>query len=712
MVYKIRNLVVLSLIIVCLTLCGCQSQDTNVQDENNPEYTYTSQTIDLYKPDKALVAHNAIFYNDDYYLLVQEFNIDSDGCQNYLVKMSDNGDVVSELAINNNINPYVSSTIVDNQFLYVTFSKEAEAIDINTGNLIMNEQHDRDLCGVMSCDDGYVLMSIGQIDKYSKNNELISTITNDDWQFYNGHRTFYQVDNHYYLLPDSSWYWKYYELDFDNRSSRLIYDPTQEGKELMGCSGPYVFDSEGEFLLDFENSQSIPLAYWNDVNLQPAQYTYSEPEYIGINNERFLQIYNYDSGIAQIVVYTYDKSKPQTEKKQITVGGFNCNRDLSLNWAVYKFNCSQDEYRVYIDDYSDKFGWDSVSNAAVQYAELIKYFNEGNAPDIFYGDYFDYDSFYESGMTVDMCQYMDTELQDKIDGITENIKQLMFDDENHCYRLFSSYQIEDYMSDSDLVAGDVSLSIDDVVALSDKYNVKPYVSQLSCDIADQAIKYMIYDKKNLDVDSINTILKYAYDYGVEDVNDFTYDSLSSVNVDDYLLWNIGIYSPMQLNELEIENKTRFTHVGYPSIAGSYHVIRAFGQVAISASSECPEECTRFIAHLLDDDVQQLCNTSCFIPVEDKCLMELVNYSQDHSLIPEDNFSYRMYFVIYKEVSADAAEDFLNSVHSIDTVLHFDWGISDIVQEETAQYYEQGKEISEISDSLYSRINVYLAEEGY
>ncbi len=641
-----------------------------------------------------------------YYVIVQSFPLDSSDVRNTLRCIDKSGTTISETELSAGMNIYVGSDISDGQLLYVTYSGELEKADIKTGEIVSSLPSDNQLCGVYVCNDGYVLLSVGRIDKYDKEDRLIASIENPDWCYYNGYRTFYSDNGKYYLLSDTGFRWKYYELDFDNSTSRMIYDPTAEDPYVLSCSGKYIFDEDGEYLIDFKDSKKISLAKWSEMDLMPPQYTRSNPNYIGVDNDSFLQIYNYDNGTAQLVIYNYEEGVDYNDRTVITVGGFNCRYDLPLNWAIYRYNTSQTEYRVVIEDYSDEFGWDSAEQAISQRAALLKYFSEGNTPDIFYGDYFDYDSLAESGEVLDMNQYMSDELHDRLEGITPSIRRLMIMDNGECYRLFSSYQIEGYISSFDIGKDQ---SIDDVIKLAYDNNVSLISNESASSLAKHAIQFSLCDSGPFNVQDIQHILEYAFEFGYQDSTEITGSELNGITVNDYLLWNANVYSVLRMYDIVRDCKTDFVYVGYPTLSGSKHVIIPFGQVAVSSSADHPEECVSFISYLLDDEVQDLNNLGCYIPVNDKSMRKMVDYSLSHSSIPEEDYEYYLYLSIQNEIDDKTADCFYDLIDSVDTVRYYDWGVEGIITEEIETYYTQDKTAEQIADVLYSRLKVYVQE---
>ena len=334
-----------------LAISSCSKVEEGTADDARDVFVYSSQTIDLFEDDASLQVYNVIPYEDCYYAIVQSASELGVGAiaEVYLYCINSDGVIQSKIELDNNLNVYGDSEIVNDELLYVTYFGNIEKVNIHTGEKVYSEETHNDIVGISSCDDGYVVWGVGRIDKYDKDNKLVASIENDQWGFYSGYNTFYQDGDDCYLLSYGGWSYSYYKLNFEKGTSQLVYTP---GK-TEDCSGKYVFNTDGEFLLDIENSCMYPLAIWNEMDLQPPQYTQAEPMYIGIDDESFIQVYNYEGGFAQIVLYSYEGTENFSDRTYITVGGFGCNNDLSLMLAIYKFNTSQDEYRVVVEDYFD-----------------------------------------------------------------------------------------------------------------------------------------------------------------------------------------------------------------------------------------------------------------------------------------------------------------------------------------------------------------------
>lgn len=696
------------LVVFIITSCSWKSGDNDSNSLNQRRtFTYSSRVVDFYSDSFSTQIFNIIPYGGCYYAIVRQVPHDGSSATTHLYCVDENGVKQSDADIDNNMNIYVSSYIANDMLIYVTFSGELEKADINSGEILYSEQVGDNLCGVSPCEDGYVVMSIGKIEKYDNNDNQIGSIENPEWQFFNGYRTFFENDGEYYLLSDTQPgnCWKYYSLSFESSDSEMIYDPINN-EEIKQCSGKYIFDEKGESFINIDDLSVFALAKWSDMNLQPPRYAFADPVYIGIDNNSFIQIYNYPNGMAQMVIYTYEEGIDYGDRDTITIGGYGCQYDLALNWAIYSYNTSQSDYRVIIEDYNEQFGWESLEESVSQTAALIAYFNEGNAPDIYYGNYFDYSSFEENGELLDITQYMSDGFNARFNDITPNIRNLMTNTDGSCYRIFSGYQIEGYISSYDI--GD-NVTIDDVIQSAEQNDITIYPGILSMDIADQVICYSSFEDGLCTVEELERILEYSFEYGVYDLSYSTYIQMDRSTVNDYLLWNTNIYNVLRLDEIVKNCNESFVFVGYPNLSESKRLIIPFGQVAISSSTPHPQECCQVISYLLDEETQDANNFSCIIPVNDKSLHKMVDYASDHSSIPEEDYAYALYLNPYDEITEETAVMFYTFVDGVNTIQFYDRGILSIVYEEVQQYYTQNKPVDMIANSLRSRLSIYMEE---
>lgn len=700
-------LLILFFILIFCTGCNTNSEES-ARIINREGAAYTSSIVTIQEAEYYCDVSNIITDGDNYYAFATKYNIE-DLEDNYIsiYSFTDEG-VFSECVLDDNFNAYVATGIHDDKLYFATWQNELKVMDLQSGDVLYSDNYSEQLCGVSIASDGYVLSFNGKIEKYDWNNNFIASIQNDEWNIYDYSPSYFEQNDECYLVICLGATCKYYSLDFGRHSSELIYDTGNSGITITSHYKEYLFTDDYEYKIDFENRTLSKLASWNDMNYQPPRYGLSWEKLYGVNDYVFISAYTYVNGISEILIYEYDTTD-YSERIPIVIGGYYCSYDLPLRWAIYNFNTSQDEYRAYIEEYSDVFGWTNDEEAVVQRTALIQYFIDGNAPDIFYGNYFDYDSLNYSGYIQDMSPYLNDDSLEKIQGLTSSIYRLLVEDDGSIYSLFSSYCLKGYIGSSNYLSNEQDYSVSDLLNIANDNNLTTFNNTTSTMLAGYLFGASLYDGVNYSTDDIETILTIIYENSFSDDAPFSTPVLDSTSVGDILLFDYDINALEQLDAYERNAGCRLAYVGYPSLDESYHVVQPYGQMGLSSSTSCPEACVQLMMYLLDEDVQRLCYTSFMIPVMDSMLEEEMLYYSDHSSINPTDYATIRYFNMYDEVSANAVEDFRIFCNQADTIIKYDWGISSIISEEVQSYYSSDKPISEIAEALYFRLDLYIQE---
>lgn len=690
-------------------IIGCNAFDAVPSNETT--YNKFSETSYEYYEDGYWCDIYNVFCEDGFfYAVVGAIPIDTDDTNlvnHYSVnKINDSGELICQYQIEN-INPYVMSDVYDGVLYYVTFDSKLVKFDLDSGTTIDSVQLNDLLCGTACFDDGYVILRDGQVDKYDYDNNLISSVINDEWGLYSGMGTFYSVNNNYYLVSSDGSDYRYYEVNFENSSSEFLLTTGGMGKKVKCCYKQYLIDDSGELCLDFEEDTLSTLLYWNMMDMQPQKCGLSNnPSYIVFDNNNFAKIYTYEDGTSQLLFYSYLSTENYT-RQEIKIGGYDLYDDPSLNWAVYEFNTSQDEYRAVIEDYADIFGYSD--NPTQTDAAMIEYFVNGNSPDIFYGNWFDYKSLYESGLTQSITPYIKDDFEESFLGITDNIRSLMINNNGECYRLFSSYQLEGYIGSATLFDNDSDLSISELIQTSEQKNILPVDYALASNLVYSAIAYSVSSMEELSEEDIISILNYAYEYGYQNLDACSSISLNEDSVNEIGLWNYGVYNPAVYANNEKQCNSELMYVGFPAVNGSVHLVLPQGQVGLSSSTLYPEQCCELMSYLLKDNVQLFNVVNCQIPVKQSILQYYCDASVNHSIM--ENRNIYNYLELDEEISSESKDRFLQAVYSADAVLMYDWDMNAIIEEEVNSYYLENLSVETIAASLKNRLDLYIDENN-
>ena len=158
-----------------------------------------------------------------------------------------------------------------------------------------------------------------------------------------------------------------------------------------------------------------------------------------------------------------------------------------------------------------------------------------------------------------------------------------------------------------------------------------------------------------------------------------------------------------------KKESSLKYVGFPSFGESSNVIIPSGLIAMSSSTEYPDECWNIMKLIMSDEVQMSVAMNQSIPISQKVLDEVIYCAQN----PENDKTINSpYYSLVKNkdiVTEMIVEDYVDAINSVDTILLYDWGMYVIICEEIDSYYLMDKPIDEIAESMYDRLNLYINE---
>ena len=534
-----------------------------------------------------------------------------------------------------------------------------------------------------------------------------------------------------------------YELDFD--AGQAVYkgilnnaeglpktyqDFTRSTNECFSIST--YFDPSYYWEADLENMTVHKTAKASNIMFKPPRY---ECDYL-TNNVRYtdpldklhyVHVYNYDPADnmdIDIEIISPDNDSNYASREKITCRGFGVFEDSLIRRAQYMFNSSQDQYYLELQDWGG--GYDlSVPDQADKFRlEVMSDIQNGNAPDIFYGNDFDYLYWGDNGTVLDMKPYLEANGGFDADSISPNMLDLMTGNDGAVYQVFPKYILWGYWG-RQKDYGDMDLSIETLASgkIPDGYN-KPVALELlygafSNNLLD------LYQKGELTEENVRMALAFAVDLGTEqqsygeydrkdiedntDASSFVDEEVSSVSDYYYLSRTLGDYP---------------VYIGAPSIGCTVRTVMPESLVAVYSGTKHPEAACKVVSYLLDTDFQRaisMCNYSG-IPVNRNVLDELIGYMEDPDSIPDDirrDYGQTLCLDTYidngKEktrivpLDKDVADSFLRQTGACNTISKYDWGIKSIISEELDSYYSQGKSIDEVAKSLCSRLKLYISE---
>ena len=403
-------------------------------------------------------------------------------------------------------------------------------------------------------------------------------------------------------------------------------------------------------------------------------------------------------------------------KKVITIGGYGVDFSVAIKWAVYRFNTSQNEYRVFLDDYWNEYAYGSGIEAQSQIAKLIKHFSEGGAPDIFYGANFDYRYMYNAGLVTDMMPFMEKDPDFSTDDLLPSIKDTIVKN-GACYQIFPAFYFDgDFGRKADF--GDENITYKMVDDLAQKKNIPVRGEMEAAEYADQIIRYSLGDLVDnstgahiVSEEQLKEIVEYSVKYGISfgGIENSIAD-MDTVHKGLHLTCRRTYLGNLyDLADIESSLNDSFVYLGFPSINGSARAAQTDGLVAISSDSKYKEACWQLIKYMLTDEVQEIEIIYGNNPVINTVFEDHCKYAAHPDSVSDNEVVWKSIVRGKKAVPDRIISDYREMVLSINSVISYDWGLYNIICDEVNAYYYQNKSPEAIAKTFQSRLDLYVSE---
>lgn len=707
---RIISLFIFFSILFSSAFCGCSHKTESFESST----WYDSKVCPIHVDDSSSSNILSVMFDGEFYYLIGEFFPQdlTEWCTYVLFKISSDGELINETRIESDFMSYGKKTVVDDKLITVDEENNILTFDAESGALISCEPMNIRSWDAVSCDDGYVILSQNKIFKYSSNGNLLATVDAPEINRYSYNVPFYENGGKYYAITEDD---VYYEIDFDRNSCEMKLDAKQVTNITSDYYGEMIFDANGIYSVNLDTMEFVSVTEWNRIDVIPPYKACNLCVNLAPGKGSFAKAYSYMDGDIDLVLFEKIPASSRENMIPIKVGGYAVNDSIPLMWAIYEFNTSQNEYRVYTEDYIDSFAWGTGVEAQAATAELIQYFNEGNAPDIFYGFDFDYGYFFRSGMVMDMLPYIEADDDFNMDSISENIRDIMTEN-NNCYQMFAGYSMNGAIGLKEFFGDSPDCSIQSLEELSEQTGITSTAGTSSANTADYIIRYSMdryVKEKNgdhlLSLEELRRVVDFSLEHGVSYMSSAAVLPTSELVAQKQYLIAVSFLSDIYtFSSMETENGTSFSFVGYPGVRGSAQVLSPIGLVAVSSGTEHPDACWDVISRMFDTNIQEIVAANGAVPVNENVLEEYISFAINPESVSQDNVMYG-FFNNRTPVDEWIIEDYRDVLSSVDTVITYDWGIYNLICDEINSYDLQGKTPEEIAESLQSRLDLYAAE---
>ncbi|SCW49322.1 ABC-type glycerol-3-phosphate transport system, substrate-binding protein [Ruminococcaceae bacterium YRB3002] len=685
-------------------LCSCKDgqndKDIGTIEFNEDYYDYSIKDIDL--PDDPQKINDVLMaqtVGDSLYILetVSEENSVSVN-EVKLYKVDGDGRITNQITIGtDNVLEDMRPVIYNGSLLLSSYKGVLSFYNIESGEAIdHHELSSENLSYVLPVNNGLVVSDCDTVTLYDKDFNAQGSVT-DSFKFGSGNCEFWEDGGDIFasFIFDN----EIYRVDFDNGELIKLYDTSNLPLSFENTYGKYIVGNSLIYKIDVFSNHMTQMANLGSLNVRPPKGSCAKKWFI-CDDSQIIVAYIYRGGKSEIQILNKSDNYVPSGKTTITIGTIDHVSD-DLNNAVYEFNSTHPEYQIEIVDYyangvycvDDTTG--NYSNAEQRaMLDLISYFNAGNMPDMLYSESFDYEYLGRIGILEDLLPIMNSDPYFNPGDISDPVWNALTG-RGHCYAMMSSYNLQGYWGLTSYF-DDNDVSLESLLQISENTGIRPVIHEVSRTLAYDAIgrgRYDIVDKMSnghfMSLQDMNSVISYAIKYGVAEWGDEStledYDTPLTSKLFLTTWWN------MSLDNMELG--VSYTYIGFPSVSGSYHTATPRLALSICSDSDHRDICWEFIKSTLTEEYQR----KYYMDSDDL----QYNYPVNKTVAEE---------LLEQKITDDIRrEDLRRAMNSIDTVYYRETGLWIIVMDEISSYYTQGRSVDDITESMLSRIDLYVKE---
>jgi hypothetical protein len=479
----------------------------------------------------------------------------------------------------------------------------------------------------------------------------------------------------------------------------------------MGLFTYNIGDTEVKQLMSFLNSDF------------PANYL----QYMSVIDETHLLVVYNDEDAQKTKVAVLTKVNPEDiPDKEVILLGQNGVWG-STTTMVRNFNKTNEKYRIVLRDYSQ---FATMEDYNASYTQMNNDIISGNMPDIIIMDnsQLSVNNYISKGLFMDLREFIekDAELSDK--EYMENVfRSASGGDEWYC--LVPGFSVNTVVGKSSILGDRQGWNFEEFMALMDSLpeGTQSFSDMTKSSFIGQFMYYCSQDfvdpatgKCSFNSPEFISMLEYANTFPVE-INYENMDEAYWMNYQEQYrtgetilqqnnLYNVASYKYMVSNFGE-----EVTFVGYPSKNKQGSSLSYYNSIAISSKSANKEGAWEFVRLYLLDEYQKQGYDG--MPVRKDIFLEKAQeamnrpfYMDGDEKVEYDETNYiNGEEVIMPPLTQEQVDKVVAFIESVDAVMTYDDELMNIMNEETAPFFEGQKTAAEVADIIQSRAQIYVNE---
>ena len=486
----------------------------------------------------------------------------------------------------------------------------------------------------------------------------------------------------------------------------------------------FLVNSYGVYGYNIGDSDKTQLMNFVDSDLD----SYGLYNLITINDQEFFATYD-DQENYETCIGRFSKVDPKDikDKKVITLAC--AGLDWDIRNSVVKFNKSNEEYRITIQDYASLYNSESDYEAGI--TRLNTDIASGKVPDILViNDSMPVESYISKGLFEDLKPYIEKDEELDITNYMPNVLEA-YSVDGKLYRLVPYYTINTLIAKTSDVGQERGWTVQDVNELM---STKPedamflnYVDRrtmlLYC-MSSAGNQYVDWENGtcSFDTDSFIEMLDFLKQFP-ETIGDDMYTDEYWENYDS--MWREGkvvamMYNVSGFRDYQYVQQGTFgepvTMIGYPTGNGDGSAIMPALQMAMSAKSSCKEGAWQFLRYYLTDEYQDAIPYG--LPLSIKKLdsmgeeaMKKPTYTDENGneVESEDYYYLGGVEIPINPMTKEEVENFKKTLYSFNQVYNYDDNLIQIIEEEAAAFFNGQKSAKDVAAIIQSRVKIYVNE---
>jgi hypothetical protein len=504
------------------------------------------------------------------------------------------------------------------------------------------------------------------------------------------------------------------QINFNN------YNP-YPGGDILGADmiltnnvGVFTYkmgDAEAKQLMSFLNSD-FPSSYLQYVSV--------------IDETHLLAVYNdEESQNTKVAVLTKVNPEDIPDKEVIILGQNGIWGNTTT--MIRKFNKTNEKYRIVIRDYSQ---FATMEDYNTSYTQMNNDIISGNIPDILILDTYqlDINAYISKGLFTDLRKYLekDPELSDK--EFMENAFRAASGGEEW-YCLVPGFSVNTIVGKSSILGDRQGWTFDEFVALMNSLpeGTLSFAEMTKLSFISQFMYYCSHDfvdpetgKCSFNSPEFISILEYANTFP-EEINYDDYDEnywnnyQNQYRTGETILQQTGLYSVGDYKYIMSSFGEEVTFVGYPSKSMKGSSLSYSSPVTISSKSSHKEGAWEFVRTYLLDEYQKQGYDG--MPVRKDIFLEKAQeamnrpyYMDGDTKVEYDETNYiNGEEVVMPPLTQAQVDKVVAFVESVDTSFSYNQDLINIINEETAPFFQGQKSAAEVADIIQSRAQIFVNE---